>query len=263
MYYVFKNFIIILSFILSIGCSQFQSARSGNQIEQQLFQLVLLGGAPQKVGCSVNSAAPIPNTLTYVKSKRTKFEINSCNVEELSKLGLIANSSKLSPGLSGQSGASMFATSSAHSLPISEGGTNIEVSFSLKTGGSLEIYSYGIGSDFTLSGPAVRLSESKKEEFYSSLLGGFTTTNKGTAALNPQVNYIYCIDFQFAESQQWINAWPKACNEVSLTERNSMMMFPVMQMMNVPTFSGNKVGFVLNGATVTSFTIGGIVSQID
>ncbi|AOP36284.1 hypothetical protein A0128_19870 [Leptospira tipperaryensis] len=263
MYQLIKNIIIILYSFLAIGCSQLQTARNGNQIEQQLIQLALLGGTSQTPGCSVMSTTPISNTLSYVKNRRTKFDINACNVEDLSKLGLIANSSKLSSGISGQSSTSSFATSGAYSLPMSEGGTNIEVSFSLKTGGSLEINSYGIGSDFVLSGPSFRVSDSKKEEYYSSMLGGFTTVSKGTAALSPQVNYTYCIDFQYANSQQWINAWPKACSEVGLSERNSMMMFPVMQMMNVPTFSGSKVGFVLNGATVTSFTIGGIISQID
>lgn len=263
MYQVIKNFIILLLIISAAGCSQIQTTQNGNQIEQQLIQLALLTGSPQTVGCSVTTATPISNTLPYVKNKRTKFDISSCGVEDLSKLNLIANSSKLNPGISGQSSTSSFATSGAYSLPISEGGTNVEVSFSLRTGGSLEIYTYGLGSDSILSGPSFRVSDSKKEEFYSSMLGGFTTASKGTAALSPQVNYTYCIDFQYAQSQQWINAWPKACSEVGLSERNSMMMFPVMQMMNIPTFSGSKVGFVLNGATVTSFTIGGIISQID
>ncbi|PJZ52068.1 hypothetical protein [Leptospira adleri] len=263
MYQVIKNIIIIAFFTATVRCSQLQTTPKGNQIDQQLIQLALLTGSPQTAGCSVTTAPPIPNALAYVKNKRTKFDISSCAVEDLSKLNLVANSSKLNSGISGQSAASSFATSGAYSRPISEGGTNVEVTFSIKAGGSLEIYTYGLGSDSILSGPSFRVSDSKKEEFYSSMLGGFTTTSKGTAPLSPQVNYTYCIDFQYAQSQQWINAWPKACSEVGLSEKSSMMMFPVMQMMNIPTFSDSKVGFVLNGATVTSFTIGGIVSQID
>ncbi|WP_245915535.1 hypothetical protein [Leptospira johnsonii] len=224
------------------------------------MQTLILGVAA-KEGCSIQSLTPISNTLSYVHPARTIYDIRNCSPSDLEGLGFAANTSHLEKGLSGHSSDSIFSSLGDVVLPTSNGGTNLEVSFSLKSGGSLTAYIYSSGTP--ISGPAFRLTDSGKEQFYSDMSGNFETVSKGTAALTPDTNYVYCIDFQYANSEQWINAWPKACSEVTQTERNSMMMFPVMQMMSIPTYSGNRIGFILNGAKLTSFTIGSILSQVD
>jgi hypothetical protein len=61
-----------------------------------------------------------------------------------------------------------------------------------------------------------------------------------------------------------MNGWEKACSDVTSVERGSMMNYPIMVMMNVPSFStGSKIGFVLNNSIVTSFTIGNILSETE
>ncbi|TGM12062.1 hypothetical protein EHQ81_01405 [Leptospira selangorensis] len=250
---------IILSFF-HFDCSQLGSLSNGTSSEQQLMQTLVLGVAA-KEGCSIQSLTPISNTLSYVHPKRTRYDIQNCSPSDLEGLGFTGNTANLEKGLSGNSSDSFFSSLGNIVLPSSNGGTNLEVSFSLKSGGSLTAYAYGSGTP--ISGPAFRLTDSTKEQFYSEMSGNFEVVSKGTAALSTDTNYTYCIDFQYASSEQWINAWPKACSEVTQAERNSMMMFPVMQMMSVPAYSGNRVGFILNGAKLTSFTIGSILSQVD
>ncbi|PKA15846.1 hypothetical protein [Leptospira haakeii] len=259
---LFRNIsttVIILSFF-HFDCSQLGSLSNGTSSEQQLMQTLILGVAA-KEGCSIQSLTPISNTLSYVHPKRTRYDIQNCSPNDLEGLGFAGNTSNLQKGLSGNSSDSSFYSVGNVVLSSSSGGTNLEVSFSVKTGGSLTAYVYGSGTP--ISGPAFRLSDSTKEQFYSDMSGNFEVVSKGTTALSADTKYTYCIDFQYANSEQWINAWPKACSEVTQSERSSMMMFPVMQMMNVPAYSGNKIGFILNGAKLTSFTIGSILSQVD
>lgn len=250
---------ILLAFFC-FDCSQLGSLSNGTSSEQQLMQTLVLGVAA-KEGCPIQNLTPISNTLSYVHPTRTRYEIQNCTPNNLEGLGFTGNTSHLEKGLSGHSSDSVFSSSGNVVLPSSNGGTNIEVSFSLESGGSLTAYVYGSGSP--ISGPAFRLTDSGKEQFYSDMSGNFETVSKGTSALTPDTNYVYCIDFQYASSEQWINAWPKACSEVSQSERSSMMMFPIMQMMDIPVYSGNRIGFILNGAKLTSFTIGSILSQVD
>ncbi|TGM85544.1 hypothetical protein EHR05_19320 [Leptospira licerasiae] len=241
-------------------CSQLGYLSNGTSSEQQLMQTLVLG-VSAKEGCSSQSLSPISNTLSYVHPKRTRYDIQNCSPGDLEGLGFTGNNSQLEKGLSGNSSDSIFSSLGNVVLSSSNGGTNLEISFSLKSGGSLTAYVYGSGTP--ISGPAFRLTDSSKEQFYSDMSGNFEVVSKGTAALSPDTNYTYCIDFQYASSEQWINAWPKACSEVNQSERSSMMMFPVMQMMSVPSYSGNRIGFILNGAKLTSFTIGSILSQVD
>ncbi|TGK44468.1 hypothetical protein [Leptospira andrefontaineae] len=250
---------IILAFF-HFDCSQLGSLSNGTSSEQQLMQTLVFGVAA-KEGCSTQSLTPISNTLSYVHPVRTRYDIQNCSPSDLVSLGFTGNTSQLAKGLSGNSSDSVFYSLGNVVLPSANGGTNLEVSFSLKSGGSLTAYVYGSGTP--ISGPALRLTDSSKEQFYSNMSGDFAVVSKGTAALSPDTKYTYCIDFQYASSEQWINAWPKACSEVSQSDRSSMMMFPVMQMMSVPSYSGNKIGFILNGAKLTSFTIGSILSQVD
>ncbi|TGL35237.1 hypothetical protein EHQ52_12225 [Leptospira koniambonensis] len=250
---------IILAFF-HFDCSQLGSLSNGTSSEQQLMQTLVLGVAARE-GCSIQSLTPISNSLSYVHARRTRYDIQNCSPNDLESLEFTGNTSQLEKGLSGNSSDSIFYSLGNVVLPNSSGGTNLEVSFSLESGGSLTAYVYGSGTP--ISGPAFRLTNSSKEQFYSDMSGNFELVSKGTAALSSDTNYTYCIDFQYTNSEQWINAWPKACSKVSQSERNSMMMFPIMQMMSVPVYSGNRIGFILNGAKLTSFTIGSILSQVD
>lgn len=249
---------VVLS-LFSFNCSQLGFAPEENSENQILMQAIF--GIAAKEGCSIQKLSPISNTLSYVAPQRVGYDLYNCSLSDLGSLGLIANVSAFEKGLNGHSPNAILYSSANVVLPISNGGTNLEISFSLEPGGSLTTYVYGSGTP--ISGPAIRLSDSTQEEFYSSMTNGFETISQGTAALPSNTNLTYCIDFQYTNSEQWINAWPKRCSQVSQSERNSMMMFPVMQMMDVPSYSGNRIGFVLNGAKLTSFIIGSILSQVD
>ncbi|TGL48166.1 hypothetical protein EHQ61_14500 [Leptospira wolffii] len=252
--------VLITTIILALLFSECSQIGSGDSSDQRIMQ-TLAFGIPAKDGCSVQNLTPIPNTLTYVTPQRTGYDIRNCYPEDIQALGFTGNNSQLMKGLKGNSSNSSISSSGNIVLPTSGGGTNIEVSFSLESAGSLTAFVYGSGTP--ISGPAFRLRDGSLEEFYSDMSGSFQTVSEGTMPLATNTNYVYCIDFQKTSSEQWINAWPKACSKVTQVERNSMMMFPVMQMMEVPSYSGNRIGFLLNGATLTSFIIGSILSQVD
>ncbi len=241
------------------NCSQLGFVPKEESSNQILMQTLF--GISTEEGCSIKNLSPISNTLSYLIPQRIGYDLYNCSPADLKSLGLIGNLSELAEGISGNSSNANFYSSGNIALPSSNGGTNLEVSFSLKSGGSLTTYVYGSGNP--ISGPAIRLSDSSREQFYSSMTNDFETISQSTSALTSNTNHIYCIDFQYANSEQWINAWPKKCSQISQSERNSMMMFPVMQMMDVPSYSGSRIGFVLNGAKLTSFAIGSIISQVD
>jgi hypothetical protein len=166
----------------------------------------------------------------------------------------------------GTTGSSSTSLVSSDSSMVYQNGTNIEVSYVLNSASStLDVYSYATISNGTITaGPAFRIVTGRIQ--YRKTDGSFTgmdTASNTTSGVG--VTGTLCLDFQKSSvnsSTNMLAGWYKACSQVTNEERNSMAVIPIMQMTGIPAFTGNQIGFVLNGVTLTSYTIGTVVSSV-
>ncbi|MCZ8157618.1 MAG: hypothetical protein O9264_15970 [Leptospira sp.] len=257
-----KIFVITAIGLLYFNCSMAKSSENNNSSSL----VALLVSASSNPGCAITSASAITSNLSQVESKaRTKYTISNCDEVGFNTLDL--NQTSVTKGAIGISGSSVLSTKKDVMLATSKGGTNIEVTFTLNSqSSSLDVIAYGTGSP--LDGPIYRIATGVQTQ-YKSTSGTFANTSKGGSVSAPipvaGTSYTYCLDFQSTPNgSRLLNGFNKPCAELTETERGSMSLYPIMQMMMVPTYSGgNRLGFVLNGVTITSFTIGSIVSNTE
>ncbi|MCW7495932.1 hypothetical protein EHQ96_08570 [Leptospira levettii] len=228
--------------------------------------LSLLAASNLNPNCGITQSQAIPSNLTQVESKsRVKYNVSDCNEVGFANLGL--TQSGITKGATGSSSSSVLSTTTDVMLATNKGGTNIEVTFTLNSASSsIDVIAYGSGTP--TSGPTYRLLAGVQTQ-YKNASGVYGNTGKGGSVSAPipsvGTTYTYCLDFQYTSGgSRFLNGFNKPCAELTSTERGSMSYYPIMQMMNVPAYTGgNSLGFVLNGATITSFTIGSIVSNTE
>ncbi|PJZ46363.1 hypothetical protein [Leptospira brenneri] len=259
---MFKNLISpSLLCLIFIQCSMAKNTEANNA-----SNLLSLIAANFNQGCMISSVSGITSNLTQVENKvRTKYSISACDETGFNNLDLIQT--QVTKGATGLSNSSLITTKGDVMLATNKGGTNIEVNFTLNSETStLDVIAYGTGNP--LSGPTYRLVAGAQTQ-YKNASGVYANTGKGGSVSAPIPNvgtsYTFCLDFQSTVGgSRFLNGFNKACSELTDTERGSMSYYPIMQMMNVPTYAGgNQLGFVLNGVTLTSFTIGSIVSNTE
>ncbi|MCW7480515.1 hypothetical protein [Leptospira kanakyensis] len=260
---MFKNLLSIsLLSLATFNCTMAKNTETNNASNL----LSLLVATNTNPGCSISSTTAITSNLTQVENKqRTKYSISACDESGFSNLDL--TQVDVTKGATGNSSNSVITTNKDVMLATNKGGTNIEVSFVLNSSAStLDVIAYGTGSP--MSGPTYRFIAGAQTQ-YKNASGVFGNTGKGGSVSAPipsvGTNYTFCLDFQStAGGSRFLNGFNKPCSELTDTERGSMSYYPIMQMMNVPVYTnGNRLGFVLNGATITSFTIGSIVSNTE
>ncbi|TGL86256.1 hypothetical protein EHQ68_13065 [Leptospira congkakensis] len=260
---MFKNLLsIILLSLFTINCELAKKTEANNA--SSLLSLLALGNT--NPGCAISSVAAITSNLTQVENKqRSKYTVSACDETGFNNLDL--NQVEINKGATGTSSASIITTNKDIMLATNKGGTNIEVTFTLNSPtSSLDVIAYGTGNP--LSGPTYRLIAGAQTQ-YKNVSNVFANTGKGGSVSAPiptiGANHTFCLDFQYTSGgSRFLNGFNKPCAELSDTERGSMSYYPIMQMMNVPVYTGgNRLGFVLNGATITSFTIGSIVSNTE
>lgn len=219
--------------------------------------------------CATATLAGITSKLSQVTNPtRTQYKVSGCGASDFTGIGLTASS--VTTGATGTSSSSLLASTGDISIATARGGTNVEVTFKLNSStSSLDVIAYGSGTTPSISGPTYRLAVGSTPQFKKSTDGMYMSVSKGSAATTStfaaNTTYTYCLDFQYTNTgMSYMNGWEKACSDVTSVERGSMMNYPIMVMMNVPSFStGSKIGFVLNNATVTSFTVGNILSETE
>ncbi|MCW7488771.1 hypothetical protein EHQ55_05125 [Leptospira meyeri] len=260
---MFKNLLSISLVCLVLSQCSLAKNTEANNTSNLLSLLVAANSNP---GCSISTTAAIPSNLTQVESKpRSKYTISACDEAGFANLGL--SQSEVSKGATGTGSTSVLFTTNDVMLTTNKGGTSIEVSFIMNSASSsLDVIAYGTGSP--LSGPTYRLIAGAQTQ-YKNASGVFGNTGKGGSVSAPipttGTTQTYCLDFQYTMGgSRFLNGFNKPCSELTDTERGSMSYYPIMQMMNVPVYTGgNRLGFVLNGVTITSFTVGSIVSNTE
>lgn len=265
-----KSFYIlsIVSLLLFFNCGIMQEKSKSHTSE--LIGLLVANNSTStlNVNCSKTNLSGITSKLSQVTNpSRTQYKVSGCGVTDFSSIGFTAT--EITSGATGASSTSLLASNSDISISTTKGGTNIEVTFKLNGGtGSLDVIVYGAGTTSTISGPTFRLSAGNIPQFKTSD-GMYMNVSKGsavvTSTLAADTSYTYCLDFQYTSmGMSYMNGWEKACSDVASTDRGSMMYYPIMVMMNVPSYTaGSKVGFILNHATVNSFTVGNIISEFE
>lgn len=260
---MFTNTIrLFLVGLLLCNCS-FSTEKKGTETTNLLS---LLAASNLNPNCAITQVQAIPSNLTQVESKtRTQYNVSGCDTTGFTSLGL--SQSEITKGATGTSTNSILSTNTDVMLATNKGGTNIELTFTLNSATSnIDVIAYGSGSP--LSGPTYRIVSGAQTQ-YKNGAGVYGNTGKGGSVSAPiptlGTTYTYCLDFQYTSGgSRFLNGFNKPCAELTNTERGSMSYYPIMQMMNVPVYTGgNALGFVLNGATITSFTIGSIVSNTE
>ncbi len=250
-----------------LNCSALKKKESDDN--SGLLALLAASGNLPNANCASSAATAITSKLSQVTNPaRTQYKISECSTAGLAAIGL--TSLNVTTGATGTSSSSLLASTSAMTIDTAKGGTNIEVTFMLNSSSaSLDVIAYGSGTTPSISGPTYRLAAGSQPQYKKSSDGSFATVSKGsattTSTLAAGTSYTYCLDFQYTSSgMRYLNGWEKACSQVTSTERGSMMYYPLMVMMNVPSYtSGSSIGFVLNNATITSFTVGTIISETE
>lgn len=251
-------------FIVSIFLLQCSLSSNKQSTETSNLLSLLAVANPD---CALTQADAIPSNLMQVESKpRVKYNVSSCDEEGFRNLGL--SQTDITKGATGISSSSVLSTNTDVMLATNKGGTNIEVTFTLNSPSStLDVIAYGAGNP--ISGPTYRVIADAKTQYKKASDGTYADTHKGGSVSAPiptvETTHTYCFDFQYTSGgSRFLNAFNKPCAELTDTERGSMSYYPIMQMMDVPVYTGgNQLGFVLNGVTITSFTIGSIISNTE
>ena len=240
-----KNITIILSLFISLffaSCEEKKKDNSG----AAAAAFLLTRGSSATGGCASASTTAISNSsLSGTTPTATQYSITGCDTNSLSSIGF--SSQNISTGLTG---------TSVNSKIISNGDlfsgsdVNIEVTFKLNdASGYLEVIGHGSGTAASLDGTGVRINSSSTQARGG---GSSTLTTINSQSTSVGATVTYCLDFHNESPNFHTVFWPSACTAVSTADRNS---YTGREASVTSTFPGKRVGFILNNATLQSFTV--------
>ena len=240
-----KNITIILSLFISLffaSCEEKKKDNSG----ATAAAFLLTRGSSATGGCASASTTAISNSsLSGTTPTATQYSITGCDANSLSSIGF--SSQSISTGLTG---------TSVNSKIISNGDlfsgsdVNIEVTFKLNdASGYLEVIGHGSGTAASLDGTGVRINSSSTQARGG---GSSTLTTINSQSTSVGATVTYCLDFHNESPNFHTVFWPSACTAVSTADRNS---YTGREASVTSTFPGKRVGFILNNATLQSFTV--------
>jgi len=196
-------------------------------------------------GCASGSSTAISNSTLTGAATATQYSISGCDVTSLSALGF--SSQNITTGVTGTSALSKIA---ANGDLFSGNDVNIEVTFSLtNTSGYLEVIGQGSGNASTIDGPTIRINSSNTQVRGT---GSSTLSNLTSQPTTVGQTVTYCLEFHNESPNLHVVFWPTACTAVSTADRND---YSGKEASLASSFPGKRIGFILNNATLTSFTV--------
>lgn len=196
--------------------------------------------------CASGATTSISNTaLGTTSASATQYTISGCDTNSLNALGF--SSQNISTGATGTSVNSKIA---ANGDLFSAGDVNIEITFSLNSANAyLEVIGQGSGNAANIDGPAIRINPTNTQ---ARGTGRATLANITSTTTSVGQTVTYCLDFHNESPSFHAVVWASSCTSVSTTDRNNY----TGREATVPsTFPGKRIGFILNNATLTSFTV--------
>ncbi|WCL48399.1 hypothetical protein [Leptospira sp. GIMC2001] len=249
---------IILLLFITANCSEY-FGRKPADVDMQLAELLLQyasGGGSASCGRvnfpPIRGGADQANIQTG--GTRQGFNLVGCTSDaDLSRLGFTSNAINFTPG-----GAKGTATNSriASSVDfVTQGGRkdqNVEVTFTLDPGGSLDvILNASVGSNATASGPGFRITTATIVAI-GTAIGTTGPFNQGAAPATPEgTEKTYCLEVH-DEGTAHLFGWDRPCASLTQNDRTNYQFDLIGFASQNP---GNRVGFVLNGATIKSFVV--------
>ncbi len=240
-----KNITIILSLFISLffaSCEEKKKDNSG----AAAAAFLLTRGSSATGGCASASTTAISNSsLSGTTPTATQYSITGCDTNSLSSIGF--SSQSISTGLTGTSANSRILSNGDL---FSGSDVNIEVTFKLNdASGYLEVIGHGSGTAASLDGTGVRINSSSTQARGG---GSSTLTTINSQSTSVGATVTYCLDFHNESPNFHTVFWPSACTAVSTADRNN---YTSREASVNSTFPGKRVGFILNNATLQSFTV--------
>jgi|JI9StandDraft_2_1071091.scaffolds.fasta_scaffold03288_6 hypothetical protein len=240
-----KNITIILYLFISLffaSCEEKKKDNSG----ATAAAFLLTRGSSATGGCASASTTAISNSsLSGTTPTATQYSITGCDTNSLSSIGF--SSQSISTGLTGTSANSRILSNGDL---FSGSDVNIEVTFKLNdASGYLEVIGHGSGTAASLDGTGVRINSSSTQARGG---GSSTLTTINSQSTSVGATVTYCLDFHNESPNFHTVFWPSACTAVSTADRNS---YTGREASVTSTFPGKRVGFILNNATLQSFTV--------
>jgi hypothetical protein len=240
-----KNITIILYLFISLffaSCEEKKKDNSG----ATAAAFLLTRGSSATGGCASASTTAISNSsLSGTTPTATQYSITGCDTNSLSSIGF--SSQSISTGLTGTSANSRILSNGDL---FSGSDVNIEVTFKLNdASGYLEVIGHGSGTAASLDGTGVRINSSSTQARGG---GSSTLTTINSQSTSVGATVTYCLDFHNESPNFHTVFWPSACTAVSTADRNN---YTSREASVNSTFPGKRVGFILNNATLQSFTV--------
>ena len=231
-----KNITIILYLFISLffaSCEEKKKDNSG----ATAAAFLLTRGSSATGGCASASTTAISNSsLSGTTPTATQYSITGCDTNSLSSIGL--------------TGTSVNSNIISNGDLFSGSDVNIEVTFKLNdASGYLEVIGHGSGTAASLDGTGVRINSSSTQARGG---GSSTLTTINSQSTSVGATVTYCLDFHNESPNFHTVFWPSACTAVSTADRNS---YTGREASVTSTFPGKRVGFILNNATLQSFTV--------
>jgi hypothetical protein len=251
--------ILSLSFFAGTSCSEYLG-RKPPAIDYQLVELLLQYGAGGANGCGRFSLPPIRGGVdtTNINSNGTRqgFEIFACrDSNDLLRLGFQSNALEFTGrGVSGSSPSSRIGSNIDF---VTLGGRKdqcIEVTFRIdRSDGYLQVIgNASVGSGANLVGPGVNLGTINSGGVFP-----FGTEQTSTFVPSPQPvlegqEVTYCLEIHDEGGAHWFG-WSKPCGTLTQNDRQN---YEFDRSGIASAHPGNRIGFILNGATIQRFAVG-------
>ena len=242
--------IFILVFTILVGCDIINPPKKEDNTTALATLFLATRNQAVASSCNQSSTTGIANTAVSSVS-RTDYIVSGCSASNISSIGFSADSSIIS-GMTGTSTSSrILSNGDLFSSAGAAGDRSIEVTFSLLNSSSfLEIVTRASGTISTFDGSTVRITPTgvlirNTGATATASIGG-TVSAPGTGTIRT-----YCIDAHKESGGDHLIFWPTACALV--TQRTPTFTNDTE---NVTAGQGNRLGFILNGATVTNFKVG-------
>lgn len=263
MIYCVKNLrwkVFLMIAISVVGnCSEYLG-RKPPEVNLELIELILQNtGGGGSSGCGRFSLTPIrggPDQANIpTNGTRQGFNVRECRSDaQIQGLGFIpSNLVYEGVGVKGNSTSSRMGSQTDF---VTLGGRKdqvIEVTFTLdRADASLEVIgNASVSSNGAASGPGFRITTETISAFGTS--GGNSGFQQGAPPTTPQGTEVtYCLEIH-DEGSAHLFGWSKPCANLTVADRQNYEF----DLTGLPSqLPGNRVGFVLNGATIFQFAIG-------
>ena len=249
-----KILILILIQSLYIGCDVLNPPKKDNNAELAAALVALNASrATGASSCTSASTTAITNPGKVTTPSRTDYVVSGCSSSNLSSIGF--SGENITAGMSGSSASSRILSNSDF-FSGTDSDKSIEVTFVLNNSSStLDIVTRASGTAASsFNGCTIRIAPSNITFLSAGGSSSPTTVAGNGSAITSAVgtSLTYCFDAHLESGGCHLIAWNKSCSSLTSAERGT---YP-RDAEPVVNSGGTRLGFILNGVTITNMKIG-------